>query len=180
MRAWSLALLLLVALPALADHYRSTTLAPDQSTLTLHTDHGDIAAPRNDPDQQGFDQPHIAPDGHTAGWLMLESNCCTSYPLPTGLVLFHDGHILRSFTGDTVIWGWAFSADGQAVAWRERTAHGASSIIYHLRRIADGKELAQFACDLRPDTPAGQPPGYVYDGKVPAWVWPIADECPSR
>lgn len=180
MRTGSLALLLLVALPALADHYRSAALAPDRSTLTLHTDHGPVVAPRTDPDQQGFDEPHIAPDGQTAGWLMLEGNCCTSYPLPTELVLFRDGRILRRFTGDTVIWAWTFSPDGQAVAWRERTAHGASSIVYHLRRIADGTELAQFACDLKPDTPAGEAPGYVYQGKVPAWVWSIAEECPTR
>lgn len=180
MRAWSLAVLLLVATPALADHYRATTLAPDHSTLMLHTEHGELAAPRNEPDQQGFDDPHIAPDGHTVGWLVLEANCCTSYPLPTELVLFREGRILRRFTGDTVIWAWAFSPDGQAVAWRERTAHGASSIVYHLRRIADGQELAQFACDLKPDAPADEPPGYVYSGKVPAWVWPIAEECPSR
>lgn len=180
MRAWLPAVLLLVATPVLADHYRSATLASDRSTLALLTDHGQVSAPRNEPDQQGFDDPHISPDGHTAGWLVLEANCCTSYPLPTELVLFRDGRILRRFTGDTVIWAWAFSPDGQAVAWRERTAHGASSIVYHLRRIADGKALAQFACDLKPDTPAGEPAGYVHPGKVPEWVWPIAEECPSR
>ena len=139
-----------------------------------------LAAPRNEPDQQGFDEAHVSPDGHTVGWLVLEANCCTSYPLPTELVLFRDGHIVQRLTGRTVIWAWAFSPDGKAVAWRERTAHGASSILYSLRRVSDGHLLAEFDCDLKEGTPAGEEPGYVYDGKVPAWVWPIADECPSR
>jgi hypothetical protein len=181
MRTVLFVLLLLATAPALADHYRSATLAPDRSALTLHTDHGERAAPRNDPNQQGFDDPHISPDGQMAGWLMLEGNCCASYPLPTELVLFRDGRIVRQFTGDTVIWAWAFSSDGKAVAWRERTAHGASSIIYHLHRIADGAELAQFACNLKPGTPVGEPLDFVHPGRVPAWVWPIADEdCPTR
>ena len=180
MRAWSFALLLLLTGPALADHYRSASLAPDRTTLTLHTDHGTVAAPRNEPDQEGFDEPRIAPDRHTVGWLMLEENCCTSYPLPTELVLFRDGHIVRRFTGDTAIWAWTFSPDGKAVAWRERTAHGASSIVYHLRRVEDGKELARFVCELKTDTPSAGASDFVYQGRVPEWVWPIAEECPTR
>lgn len=180
MRAAWFAVLLLIAAPALADHFRGVTLAADGVTLVLHTDRGDIAAPRNEPDQQGFAEPHVSPDGRVVGWLVLEAPCCASYPLPTELVLFRNGHIVRRFAGHTVIWGWAFSPDGKAVAWRERTAHGTSSILYSLRRISDGHVLAGFACVLKQGTPAGQAPAYVHDGKVPPWVWPIADECPSR
>jgi hypothetical protein len=181
MRAWLLVLLLLPATPAAATHYRGVTLAPDQSALVLRTDHGDVRAPRTEPDQQGFDDPQLSPDGTMAGWLVLEASCCASYPLPTMLVLYRDGHVVQRLAGDMVIWAWAFSADdGRAVAFRERTPHGISTISYSLRNVADGRLLAKFACYPARDTPAGLPPAYVPDGKVPAWVLPVAEECPSR
>jgi hypothetical protein len=165
---------------AVAGHYRGATLARDGTALVLHTDRGDIAAPRTDADQQGFDAPRVSPDGRTAGWLVLESNCCTSYPLPTSLVLFRDGAVLHRFGEGMAIWAWAFDAGGQAVAYRQRAPHGASTIVYTLRRVADGRLLGEFDCLPREDTPEGQPVPYAYEGKVPDWVWPIAEECPSR
>lgn len=180
MRALLLALSMLLALPAGATRYRGVTLASDQTTLTLHTDRGDVAAPHTDKDQQGFDQPRVSPDGRTVGWLELVSGCCASYPLPGSLVVFRDGKLVRRFGEALVIWDWAFSPDGTAVAYRERAPHGISTISYTLRRIDDGRLLAQFYCYPKEGTPEGQPVPYVYDGKVPDWVWPIAEECPVR
>ncbi|MBD8900023.1 hypothetical protein [Rhodanobacter sp. DHG33] len=174
--------LVLALLPGLvmAEQYRSVTLATDRATLVLHTSHGDVRAPHTDPDQQGFDEPHVAAGGHTVGWLELEGNCCTSYPLPTSLVLYRDGRLLRRFADGMAIWDWRFVRDGHAVAYRQRAPHGISTIVYVLRDVDSGKQLAEFDCYPREGAPAGQPAPYTYDGKVPDWVWPIAEECPVR
>jgi len=180
MRILPLLVLALLSRPAAAERFRSVTLAPDRATLVLHTSHGDVQAPRTDPDQQGFDEPHVSADGHTVGWLVLEANCCTSYPLPTSLVLYRDGKPLRRFAEGMAIWAWSFARKGHAVAYRQRAPHGISTVVYTLRDIDDGKPLAEFDCYPREDATAGQPPSYTYDGQVPEWVWPIAEECPTR
>jgi hypothetical protein len=180
MRIPLLLVLALLSGPIVAERYRSATLAPDRATLVLHTSHGDVRAPRIDPDQQGFDEPHVAADGRTVGWLVLESNCCTSYPLPTSLVLYRDGKLLRRFADGMAIWAWNFARDGHAVAYRQRAPHGIGTIVYTLRDIDDGRRLAEFDCHPREGVPAGQPVPYAHDGQVPDWVWPVAEECPAR
>ena len=165
---------------AVAQYYRGATLAPDQATLVLHTERGDVDAPRTEVDQQGFDAPHVSADGRSAGWLVLEANCCTSYPLPTSVVVFREGKFVRRFGEGMAIWAWAFAAHGQAVAYRQRAPHGISTIAYTLRNIADGRLLDEFDCFPKEGTPEGQPVPYGYAGKVPDWVWPIAEECPAR
>jgi hypothetical protein len=167
MRILPLLVLALLSGPVAAERYRSTTLAPDRATLVLHTVHGDVRAPRTDPGQQGFDAPHVAADGRTVGWLVLEGNCCTSYPLPTSLVLYRDGKLLHRFADGMAIWAWGFARDGRAVAYRQRAPHGVSTIVYTLRDTDSGRKLAEFDCYPRDDTPAGQPVPYVHDDPVP-------------
>lgn len=61
------ALTLLVAPAAMAVHYRGTTLSSDRTKLVLHTDRGEVPAPRTDKGQQGFTGPHVSPHGGLAG-----------------------------------------------------------------------------------------------------------------
>jgi hypothetical protein len=142
--------LLLVALPAWpAEHYRAADMQAD-GRLRLTTTHGAVRwAPsdRNaEPEpQSAFDEPRIAPDGATVGWLAMYPGCCQSYPLPLALVLYRDGHALRSMTGAGMpIWHWRFVHGGRDVAFVQRPSHGAAPDHYELRDIASGRLRAQF------------------------------------
>jgi len=179
MRVVFWAMLLLFAAPLMAAEYNGFELAPDHSTLVLHSATGDVRAPRVG-DQQGFDAPRLSPDGRMAGWLALERACCESYPLPTSLVLFRNGRIVRRFGDGLVISSWAFADGGNAVAYSQGTAHSATSTLYVLRRVADGRLLAKFACKLNAGAPPARPMQSGGRGKMPAWVWPIAEDCPIR
>lgn len=179
MRVLLAGVLWLPATLGIASHYRAASLAADRTALTLAGEHGPVQAPRTGPEQRGFDLPRIAPDGRSAGWLSLEDGCCESYPLPTEIVLFRDDRIVRRMAGASAIWDWGFSADGQAIAWRERAAHGPGAILYRLVRVADGIELARFTC-LPTWATTGSAAARRDPGQVPAWVWPIADpDCPT-
>lgn len=41
-----------------------------------------------EPQQVGCDDIVVSPDKHTVGWSVLVENCCTSYQIPTSLVLY--------------------------------------------------------------------------------------------
>jgi hypothetical protein len=172
MRPMLLALLLLITVPAMATRYLGASVG--SGGLSLHTDGGNQSAPYLDHAQQGFADPWPSPDGRMVGWLVLERTCCESYPLPTSLVLFRDGRVVRRISDGLVILAWSFARNGKAVAYRESTAHFETAIVYKLRRVADGHVLDEFACEAKPGKP------WTFHGKVPDWVWPIVGDCPGK
>lgn len=175
---------LLIAPVAMAAHYGGITLSPRMDTLVLHTAHGDVFAPRTDKDQEGFAQPHIAPDGSMVGWLELVPLQGNDGPIPGALVIFRDGKVLRRFRcGDLATAAWAFADGGKAIVCVQSTLHFQSYFVYELRRISDGRLLDKFGCGRSLVGTAYRNKHFgpwVNDRKVPAWVWPVAMDCPVR
>ena len=155
-----------------ADRYTGFELSADEQHLTLFQGKRHVAAPQTETDQAGFSAVKISADGRMVGWLVLEPNCCTSYAIPLGLVIVRHGKVLRQFSAIPPVWDWAFAQHGRAVVYRQRTLHGSSSVLYTLARLSDGHTLTRYSCFSEGPQPDPR--------KVPAWVWPIADECPER
>ena len=129
-----------------------------------------IDAPKTEEGQEGFSQALVAPDGRTLGWVALTGNCCTSYPLPTVLVLFRDGKVLRRFEEAPPIWAWAFAHGSTEVVYRRAPPYGMTADLYSRRRVSDGRVLAEFSC-IEED-PAPRVP-------FPVWTMPVAEACPD-
>jgi hypothetical protein len=159
----------------LAGPYLGATLSADGGALTIETRQGPRPAPVLVDGQAGFAQPQVSRDGNFVGWMTLEEFCCASYPIPfTLVVLGPDNNIVR-FDEAPPIWAWAFADGGTTVVYRQRFPHGLSPVIYKRWRLRDHKLLGQFECAAGE---AEKPAAAV--GRVPAWVWPIAEECPVR
>ena len=166
------------ALPLVEQAYQSTLLAKDQQSLTIKGGGKNMLAPMTEAEQQGFSQVQLSSDGKKVGWLALTRNCCTSYPLPTALLIFSHGKVVQRFTLAPPIWQWQFMPDNKTVAYQQAYPHGLSPIVYTLARIADGKPLATFSC-LPDETKTGpDAPYYKMSGPIPGWVKKIAHECP--
>jgi hypothetical protein len=158
------ALLLATALPAAgADRYVETTVN-DAGELRIVTGTGSAILIRKQRDQVGFDQIAISPTGQSVGWVVLEPNCCTSYPIPLQLVIYSDG-ARRTFTGlGLPIWHWRFTAGGRQVAFHQETVHGGLGTHYELRDVDSGRLIAQH-------TPKAGPDNQILPGQtVPEWV----------
>lgn len=106
-------------------------------------------------------------------------------PIPGALVIFREDKMVRRFhCGDLAIYEWAFADGGKAVACVQSTLHSPNYYVYKLLRISDGHVLGKFSCGRRwagtPPKLTHIPPVRVNEGKVPPWVWPIAQGCPTR
>jgi len=121
-------------------------------------------------EQVGFSAARVSSDRRLVGWLALTPNCCTSYPIPTVLVVMKQGKIVRRFEGELPIFRWAFARRDTAVAYQMGQVHGCTGVDYRLRRISDGAVLARYSCSCDRQPPAA---------RVPAWVWPVAWGCPE-
>ena len=82
-------------------------------------------------------------DGHAAGWLIDESNCCTSYPIPTRLVVISDGG-KRVLSAGQMIYGWSFVADGAQVALSIGPTHGETIPHFLLYDTRSGRKLEEW------------------------------------
>jgi hypothetical protein len=163
--------LLLVAPQAHAGPYGGATLSADGRRLTIKSARGSFAAPKTEAAQQGYSQPLVASDGRAIGWLALSPSCCTSYPLPLALVVIGTNRKPVRFEDSPPIWAWKFELANTAVAYRQRTTHGSSTVTYKLVRIRDREILEEYECFSEDaSSPAAE---------VPGWVWSIADECPT-
>lgn len=168
-----LALLCLFAAPAAqAGPFVGTALSANGDALTIDNGQAPFPAPKTEEEQRGYAQPQVSGDGRLVGWVALEAACCTSYPLPITLVLLREDRSLVRFEEGLPIWAWKFERKDTAVAWRQRTTHGTSTIFYKLVRIADRKLVDHYEC-FSEDAASESP-------RVPNWVWSIADECPLR
>lgn len=151
----------------------STTLSADHTQLRLHCGAHSQDAPVTEPEQAGYGQPQVAPDGASVGWLALTRQCCTSYPLPTALLIHDAVGVRHRFEMVLPAWQWHYSADGQAVVYRQSTTHGAHPETYTQRRMVDGALLARYTC-YPPDPDQGETAATLEPaGPIPAWMQPL-------
>ena len=96
---------------------------------------------KRQPKQVGCADVSVADDGHTVGWSVLVDNCCTSYPIPTSIVVYKDGHQHVIAPGQ-MIWKWRFIERGSQIAVLSGPVHGWASEA----RLYDwhGKQLASW------------------------------------
>jgi hypothetical protein len=114
----------------------------ERLTLTL-ADGSSVEAPRI-AKQTAFDRPVFSPDRRRAAWGALEPSCCTSYPIPTSLVVFRANRIERVIVEDQCIFKPVFVLGGSAIAYITAALHGDSGGRAHLRRLSDGKEIGKY------------------------------------
>lgn len=69
-----------------------------------------------------MDSPDISEDKQSAGWLVEEDNCCTSYPIPTSLLVLRSGKKHRLGTGQ-MIYDWCFIKNGEQIALSSGPVH---------------------------------------------------------
>ena len=75
----------------------------------------------------------IGPDRKTVAWSVLVENCCTSYPIPTSVVVYRRGRTFAISTGQ-MIWQWHFLGNDR-LALLSGPVHGwaATANLYGLR-----------------------------------------------
>ena len=85
------------------------------------------------PQQIGCESIAISPDRKTVGWSVLVENCCTSYPIPTSVVVHRKGKTSTISTGQ-MIWRWHFLGN-ERLALLSGPVHGwaATANLYSLR-----------------------------------------------
>jgi hypothetical protein len=109
----------------------------------VHVVYGDgrdlrIAAEKK---QVSSDVPAVAPDKETVGWLVNVPNCCTSYPIPTTLVIYRSGRIIRRISDGMMLYKWQFLDRGRQVAVSSGTVHGMNGIHLTLYESRTGRQL---------------------------------------
>lgn len=159
----------LAASAAQAGGYMVLQPPDDTSTLSLKQAGRTIRAPKTEHEQEGFWQPRVSADGRTVGWVAETANCCTSYPLPTVLVLYRGGKVIRRFPEVPPIWEWQFGPGPDEVVTRQAYPHGQEYFTYSRLRISDGKLLAQFECNQDEPVKAVRP----------AWARIVEEDCPD-
>jgi hypothetical protein len=121
------------------------TLA-DQDTRLVLTRRGatPVAAPVLT-EQVAFSDVKRSADRRHVGWLAMFGNCCTSYPVAMQLVVLDEHGALHTFDGERLpIFDWCFVPGRRAVAFRQGVLHGTDAMHFELRRIADGRRIAQY------------------------------------
>jgi hypothetical protein len=102
----------------------------------------DIAMPKEQ-DQVDVSEPKLAEDKQTAGWLIHQDNCCTSYSIPTGLLIYRAGKKLHLGDG-LMIYDWSFIDSGAKVAMSTGTVHGMESRHLLLYNAHSGRQLEEW------------------------------------
>jgi len=65
--------------------------------------------------QVAVSAPKLTPDKQSAGWLILQDNCCTSYPIPTSLAIY-TAKKTRLVGNGLMVYDWCFVGEGSYVA----------------------------------------------------------------
>jgi hypothetical protein len=108
-------------------------------------------------DQVAVSAPKLAPDSQTAGWLVEQDNCCTSYTIPTRLTIYKAGK--KRVVGDgLMIYDWCFVGEGSKVALSTGTVHGMISRHLLLYDSRNGQLLQEWSGD-----PDKTPPAWAKD-----------------
>jgi hypothetical protein len=69
-------------------------------------------------------------------------NCCTSYPIPTTLVIYAAGRVVQRINDGMMIYKWVFLDNGRRVAISSGTVHGMYGIHLTLYDTQTGKLLS--------------------------------------
>jgi WD40 repeat protein len=89
-------------------------------------------------DQISVSALKLSPDKLTAGWLIEQENCCTSYPIPSRMAIYRAGKM--RFLGDgQMIYDWCFVGNGTQVAISSGTVHGMTSRHLTLYDVRSGR-----------------------------------------
>jgi hypothetical protein len=97
-----------------------------QDVHIVYDDGTDIVAPK-EKDQPASTDAVLADDRQTVGWLANFWVCPQSYPCPTALVIYKDGHIITKIDASNgIIWNWSFFGNGTQVGFSEGVTHGTS------------------------------------------------------
>jgi len=73
--------------------------------------------------QVGCEHLTVAGDGATVGWSVLAENCCTSYPIPTSVIVYRNRKQAVISPGQ-MVWDWRFVDNGRRVAVLSGPVHG--------------------------------------------------------
>ena len=107
-------------------------------------------------DQVRCEQPRIAEDQATAGWLIDYENCCTSYQIPLTLVIYRAGRIVQRINPGLMIFDWRLVERGKKVALSSGTVHGMTDRNLSLYESRTGRLLTTWDGD--------------FDGTPPPWT----------
>ena len=158
------AAILAAASPGLAAERYIKASVDSEGALRILTSDGRAIVPPKEPEQVGFDDVAISPDGSAVGWVALFPNCCTSYPIPLKLVIYSNGKA-RTFTGTGLpVWRWHFTGSSRQVAFAQETVHGGLGVHYELRDIGTGRKVAEWNPTIGQDN---QP---LENQKLPSWA----------
>jgi hypothetical protein len=155
------ALVLAVLLAALAVIARpgdaSPTLArvyvgPDGLAHVVGVADGSDSALAKEPGQVSVADPRLSNDRRTAGWLVEERNCCTSYPIPERLAVYAVGR-KQIISDGLMIYDWAFVGGGREVALSTGVVHGATRRTLSLYDVHSGRRLASWTGDAKATPP---------------------------
>jgi hypothetical protein len=143
---------LALAQPAAVSPVKSTYIETSGHVHVVHADGQDVKVPK-EKDQVSTEALAIAPDRETVAWLIFVPNCCTSYPVPTTLVVYRNGKIVHRINDGMMIYKWEFQDRGKHIAISSGTVHGMTGI--HLTRYdsRSGKALSTWdgeATDVPP------------------------------
>jgi hypothetical protein len=118
----------------------------------------DMAMPK-EKEQVSISTPKLSADKQTAGWLIEQENCCTSYPIPTGLALYKAGK--KRVIGDgLMIYDWCFTGGGAQAALSSGTVHGMTERHLLLYDVSSGRLLQEWN-----GAPDASPPDWAKDLK---------------
>jgi hypothetical protein len=110
------------------------------------------------PGQVESSRPVVSPDKTLVAWTTQQPNCCTSYDIPTGLVVYGAGRILYTLRFEAMIWRWQFANDGNTIALTIGPTHG-NPEAYELHDASTGRLLERYP--LYDDRPPGGFPSWV-------------------
>ena len=122
-------------------------------------DTGKDTAIHKEKNQAAVSAPKLSDDRQTAGWLIEQENCCTSYTIPTSLAIYRAGK--KRLLGDgLMIYDWCFVGEGAQVALSTGTVHGMTSRHLALYDVRSGRLLQEWNGD-----PDATPPIWAKDLK---------------
>jgi hypothetical protein len=91
----------------------------------------------------GFSDVQLAEDRQTLGWTINVENCCTSYSIPTSVVVFRHKQVLHTFDQGQMVWSWMFVQGGERVAVVFGPTHGPEVGDYRLYDVKTGKLVSE-------------------------------------
>jgi hypothetical protein len=117
-------------------------IGSDGLAHVVDADGKDLTLPK-EKDQVEISEPKLSPDKQTAGWLVHQDNCCTSYRIPTRLAIYRAGK--ERILGDgLMIYDWCFVAGGVRIAMSTGTVHGMESRHLLLYDTRSGRQLEEW------------------------------------